>query len=56
MAAEVSVVLMHRITNVRLPNLLPRDEDQSYASGLDERGLICYIDLMGTDPNEPDES
>ena len=47
MAAEASVALMHRITNVRLPGPLPGDGDQRYAIDLDEQGLICRIEAMG---------
>ena len=47
MAAEASVSLMHRITNVRLPGPLPGDGDQRYAIDLDEQGLICRIEAMG---------
>ena len=47
MAAEASVALMHRITNVRLPGPLPGDGDQRYAIDLDEQGLICRIKAMG---------
>ena len=47
MAAEASVALMHRITNVRLPGPLPRDGEQRYAIDLDEQGLICRIEAIG---------
>ena len=47
MAAAASVALMHRITNVRLPNPLPGDGDQRYAIELDDQGLICRIAAMG---------
>ncbi|MDD9862031.1 MAG: N-acetylglucosamine-6-phosphate deacetylase, partial [Cyanobacteria bacterium MAG STY2_bin_7] len=55
MAAEASVALMHRITNVRLPGPLPGDGDQRYAIDLDEQGLICRIDAMGTEAQLTDE-
>ena len=53
MAAAVSVALMHRITKVRLPGPLPGDRDQRYAVDLDDQGLICRIDGMEADTNEP---
>ena len=56
MAAEASVALMHRITNIRLPGPLPEDGDQRYAIDLDEQGLICRIEAMEADANEPGES
>ena len=43
---------MHRITNVRLPGPLPGDGDQRYAIDLDEQGLICGIDAMGTEAQQ----
>ena len=52
MAAEASVALMHRITNVRLPGPLSEDGDQRYAIDLDEQGLICRIDAMGTEAQQ----
>ncbi len=52
MAAEASVALMHRITNVRLPGPLSEDGDQRYAIDLDEQGLICRIDAMGTEAKQ----
>ena len=52
MAAEASVALMHRITNVRLPGPLPGDGDQRYAIDLDEQGLICRIAAMGTEAQQ----
>ena len=52
MAAEASVALMHRITNVRLPGPLPGDGDQRYAIDLDDQGLICRIDAMGTEAQQ----
>ena len=54
MAAEASVALMHRITNIRLPGPLPEDGEQRYAIDLDEQGLICRIEAMEADANEPD--
>ncbi len=56
MAAEASVALMHRITNVRLPAPLPGNGDQLYAVGLDRQGLICRIDTMGADAQQADET
>ena len=53
MAAEASVALMHRITNIRLPSPLPGDGDQRYAIDLDDQGLICRIEAMEADANEP---
>ena len=52
MAAEASVALMHRITNIRLPGPLPGDGDQRYAIDLDEKGLICRIEAMGTEAQQ----
>ena len=49
MAAAASVALMHRITNVRLPDPLPGDGDQRYAIDLDDQGLICRIEAMQAD-------
>ena len=49
MAAAASVALMHRITNVHLPAPLPGDGDKRYAVDLDDQGLICRIDAMGTE-------
>ena len=54
MAAEASVALMHRITNVRLPGPLPGDGDQRYAIDLDEKGLICRIEAMGGEAQQTD--
>ncbi|MGB0276910.1 MAG: N-acetylglucosamine-6-phosphate deacetylase, partial [Synechococcus sp.] len=54
MAAEASVALMHRITNVRLPGPLPGDGDQRYAIDLDEQGLICRIEAMGGEAQQTD--
>ena len=54
MAAEASVALMHRITNVRLPGPLPGDGDQRYAIDLNEQGLICHIAAMGTEALQTD--
>ena len=54
MAAEASVALMHRITNVRLPGPLPGDGDQRYAVCLDSQGLICRIEAMGTEDQQTD--
>ncbi|MCB4376622.1 MULTISPECIES: N-acetylglucosamine-6-phosphate deacetylase [unclassified Synechococcus] len=56
MAAEASVALMHRITNVRLPGPLPGDGDQRYAVCLDSQGLICRIEAMGTEDQQTDEN
>ena len=56
MAAEASVALMHRITNIRLPGPLPGDGDQRYAIDLDDQGLICRIEAMEADANEPGET
>ena len=55
MAAAASVVLMHRITNVRLPGPLPGDGDQLYAVGLDDQGLICRIEAMGAEAQQTDD-
>ena len=55
MAAEASVALMHRITNVRLPGPGPTDGEQRYAIGLDDQGLICCIDAMGAEAQQADE-
>ena len=44
---------MHRITNVRLPASLLGDQDKRYAVGLNAQGLICSIDGMEADANEP---
>ena len=55
MAAEASVALMHRITNVRLPGPLPGDGDQRYAIDLDEQGLICRIEVMGTEAQQEEQ-
>ena len=52
MAAAASVALMHRITNVRLPGPLPGAGDQRYAVDLDDQGLICRIDAMGTEAQQ----
>ena len=56
MAAEASVALMHRITNVRLPAPQPGDGDQRYAVCLDSQGLICRIEAMGTEDQQADEN
>ena len=55
MAAEASVALMHRITNVRLPSPLNGDRDQRYAIELNEQGLICRIEAMSTEAQLTDE-
>ena len=52
MAAAASVALMHRITNVRLPDPLPGDGDQRYAIDLDDQGLICRIEAMQADAQQ----
>ena len=55
MAAEASVALMHRITNVRLPGPRLTDGEQRYAIALDDQGLICCIDAMGAEAQQADE-
>ncbi|WP_370586230.1 N-acetylglucosamine-6-phosphate deacetylase [Synechococcus sp. PROS-U-1] len=54
MAAEASVALMHRITNVRLPAPLPGEGDQRYAIDLNDQGLICRIGAMEADERTAD--
>ena len=56
MAAEASVALMHRITNVRLPAPQPDDGDQRYAVCLDSQGLICRIEAMATEDQQAEEN
>ena len=55
MAAEASVALMHRITNVRLPAPLPGERDQRYSVDLDDQGLICRIDAMDAEGQQANE-
>jgi len=56
MAAEASVALMHRITNVRLPGPLPGDGDQRYAIDLDEQSRICRIEAQHEAQQETQET
>ena len=55
MAAEASVALMHRITNVRLPAPLPGERDQRYSVDLDDQGLICRIAAMDAEGQQANE-
>ena len=56
MAAAASVVLIHRITNVRLPAPLAGDGDQRYTVDLDDQGLICRVKAMGAETEPTDET